>query len=536
MSKRIFLIKRLKNRFGFFFADNAYYEAKVAKFSANLNYQLMVQDINNDIRTIWNMGNYDNVITYINESFYDALTPKLNLEQLAFLIKNIRSVGLRFNRDILEELLDACPILEDIFSSLVGYEPLENQDIEKISDNPHVQKALKFYCYIKNRYNGSDKDSLIPQKNRILLPNGKLLSAREQIELVEAYRNGDEAALEKLIFAYTMYITKLAKSYANKNVSFDDLFQEGVIGAINAIQNFDLAKPDKISNFICVSIKGAMKAYFLQSKYPYDWCRVYTYDLTKKYLEDYEGHCTDEDLMRYLEIDRSKLNFWKMVTTEAISYDAIMEENSELLASGYSEESDIYDSPVYNMLCIWFSKLPENRQKVIELRLGYTPYGPFTYEKIRKILFNNVSKQMVEGLNKKAMTLLSYLFYINGYKVENREVINSNQKYVDLFTQENIPVADIANTYRFLGEDTSKYLERIVDEKILLGYQLGILSPRLAFSFSLFSPEEMPTYLTEYLTKNISLGKLKELIKMRYYVPKAKCRVRNKSTKSLGDE
>lgn len=327
MSKGSFLIKRLKKRFDFFYADDAYYEKKIAKFSHNFNYQAVVQDICYDIHDLWVMGNYDNLITYINTSFYDALTAELNLEQLSSLIKKVSSIGLDFARNILEQLLDACPVLEDIFSSIVGYDIITSQDIESITADPNIQKVLKTYCSLKGQFIETDSKSRTSQ-NKIILPKGKLLSCEKQLELIRAYKSGDEQALEKLIFAYTLCISNMAWSYTKENSSYEDLVQEGVMGVIYAVQNYDTLSSDKLSYYICTCIKNKMETYFFQGKYAYVASQIYTYDLAKQYL-GCEGRCSD---------DQAGLGFWQLLAMDPVSYEELWEENPELLAAGYVEK------------------------------------------------------------------------------------------------------------------------------------------------------------------------------------------------------
>ena len=72
-------------------------------------------------------------------------------------------------------------------------------------------------------------------------------------ELVQLYQNGDNKALEKLIQANTGIIKKIAIKYngINRELEFDDLFQNGVLGLIEATKKykFDIEKKAKFITY-----------------------------------------------------------------------------------------------------------------------------------------------------------------------------------------------------------------------------------------------------------------------------------------------
>ena len=84
-------------------------------------------------------------------------------------------------------------------------------------------------------------------------------------ELVQLYQNGDKKALEKIIQANTGIIHKIANKYngINRELEFDDLFQSGVLGLINAVEKYN-CNHEKKAKFITYAI-------FLIDRYIY-WC------------------------------------------------------------------------------------------------------------------------------------------------------------------------------------------------------------------------------------------------------------------------
>lgn len=74
-------------------------------------------------------------------------------------------------------------------------------------------------------------------------------------ELVQLYQNGDNKALEKLIQANTGIIKKIAIKYngINRELEFDDLFQNGVLGLIAAAKKYKF-EIEKKAKFITYAV------------------------------------------------------------------------------------------------------------------------------------------------------------------------------------------------------------------------------------------------------------------------------------------
>lgn len=74
-------------------------------------------------------------------------------------------------------------------------------------------------------------------------------------ELVQLYQNGDKKALEELIQANTGIINKIANKYKgiNRELEFDDLYQNGVLGLITAAKKYDFNN-EKKAKFITYAV------------------------------------------------------------------------------------------------------------------------------------------------------------------------------------------------------------------------------------------------------------------------------------------
>lgn len=77
----------------------------------------------------------------------------------------------------------------------------------------------------------------------------ELLTPDEEIELAIKIKNGEKAALEKLVKANLRFVVSVAKQYQNKGLSLPDLINEGNLGLIKAAQKFDETRGFKFISY-----------------------------------------------------------------------------------------------------------------------------------------------------------------------------------------------------------------------------------------------------------------------------------------------
>ena len=88
----------------------------------------------------------------------------------------------------------------------------------------------------------------------------KVLTASEEVELVERMRNGDEEARALLVASHQRFIYAVAKRYGNdENVL--DLVNEGNIGLMQALETFDPSKGNRFLSYAIWYIRREINAY-----------------------------------------------------------------------------------------------------------------------------------------------------------------------------------------------------------------------------------------------------------------------------------
>jgi RNA polymerase sigma-B factor len=110
---------------------------------------------------------------------------------------------------------------------------------------------------------GTDRESErsnATSSSAYLTAGPKELSERELLERVRASK--DPAAREELITRYLPLVKNLARRFASRGQSVEDLIQVGSIGLIKAIDRFDLDRGVELSTYATPTILGEIKRYF----------------------------------------------------------------------------------------------------------------------------------------------------------------------------------------------------------------------------------------------------------------------------------
>ena len=83
------------------------------------------------------------------------------------------------------------------------------------------------------------------------------LTAEEELELFKKYKEeGDTEALNKLVEGSQGWVVFIARQFIASGMELEDLIQDGNIGLIKAINNFDYTKGNRLSTFSGMYIWG----------------------------------------------------------------------------------------------------------------------------------------------------------------------------------------------------------------------------------------------------------------------------------------
>lgn len=93
----------------------------------------------------------------------------------------------------------------------------------------------------------------------------KLLEPAEELALWERVAQGDLQAHQKLMTAYQPLVFKLAISFQLPEADTMELIQEGMVGLLEAAENYDYTRGVAFSVFASFRIKGSMLDYLKKS-------------------------------------------------------------------------------------------------------------------------------------------------------------------------------------------------------------------------------------------------------------------------------
>lgn len=93
----------------------------------------------------------------------------------------------------------------------------------------------------------------------------KLLEPAEELALWECVAQGDLKAHQKLMSAYQPLVFKLAISFQLPEADTMELIQEGMVGLLEAAENYDYTRGVAFSVFASFRIKGSMLDYLKKS-------------------------------------------------------------------------------------------------------------------------------------------------------------------------------------------------------------------------------------------------------------------------------
>jgi len=82
------------------------------------------------------------------------------------------------------------------------------------------------------------------------------------VQLLDAYRAGDEAARDQLVEQYMPLVRKIASRYAGRGEPLEDLTQVGSIGLLLAIDRFDVERGVKFTTYAVPTIVGEIQRHF----------------------------------------------------------------------------------------------------------------------------------------------------------------------------------------------------------------------------------------------------------------------------------
>lgn len=101
---------------------------------------------------------------------------------------------------------------------------------------------------------------------RPILEKYPVLSNEAAIELMKRYKNqSDLKAVETLVLSHLRLVIKIAKNFEGYGLPFKDLVQEGTIGMMKAVKNYDYSNVVSLASYAIGYIKGEITDFILSN-------------------------------------------------------------------------------------------------------------------------------------------------------------------------------------------------------------------------------------------------------------------------------
>lgn len=244
-----------------------------------------------------------------------------------------------------------------------------------------------------------------------------LLDVEEEIRLAMVIREGDRAALDKLVNANLRFVVSVAKKYQDKGLRLADLISEGNVGLIKAATRYDHTKGFKFISFAVWWIRQSIMYAIAEQKRLVRLPGNQIVGITKvnraaEVLEqELERPASLSEIAEMLDLPEERISDYQSSSPMSHSLDTLInEENGYTLMDTITNNNipatdhELQQESLFTDINRFIGALPEREQKIISLYFGLGGCQETTLDDMVYIF--GLSKERIRQLKDKALKTL----------------------------------------------------------------------------------------------------------------------------------
>ncbi|MCB0508387.1 MAG: sigma-70 family RNA polymerase sigma factor [Chitinophagales bacterium] len=215
-----------------------------------------------------------------------------------------------------------------------------------------------------------------------------MLSEEEEVEVAKKIRNGDTAAMEKLINANLRFVVSVAKQYQNQGLSLNDLINEGNVGLIKAATKFDETKGFKFISYAVWWIRQSILQALIEQprvvRLPMNKATIYNkiQRTIVEFEQNNQREPSNEELAELLEMKADELAILRATLTFHLSIDTPIGDDDETTSldlmsdtSIATPDSVLIDESLHDELEHALESLTEREAEIVRFYFGINEFN-----------------------------------------------------------------------------------------------------------------------------------------------------------------
>ncbi len=244
-----------------------------------------------------------------------------------------------------------------------------------------------------------------------------LLKAEEERQLAYRIEQGDSEARDHLVRANLRLVVNIARGWACKGLSLQDLIEEGNLGLLRAAEGFDPAMSTRFSTYATYWIKQSMKrayvntaktirlpAYMVGMMSKWRWASAHLQEeLGREPTEEEIGARLDLSMKRFAFVKKAIQVCNSAPRTGQTEFDGPLDE-SLLVGNTNRPDAEIAEVDDLRQMHDLLSRMDKREAMVLRMRFGLDDEVPMTLKETGEHL--GLTRERVRQIEKNALGIL----------------------------------------------------------------------------------------------------------------------------------